>query len=281
MAHMFEFLNLTPRITDPEAPHPLPPLQDGIRFVDVTFSYPGSSHPVLKNFNLDIPAAKLVAIVGANGSGKSTLIKLLCRLHDPDSGSIQFDGLDLRSFSVDEVRQHISVLFQEPVHYSQTVAENIALGDLKNAPSQSRIEDAARSAGADEPVEALPDGYNTLLGKWFKGGEELSVGEWKRIALARAFVRSAPIVLLDEPTSALDPWAEADWVERLQAAVKDRTAIVITHRFTTAMHADLIYVMIGGEIIESGSHSELSERGGPYAQSWRSQMQASKASEHL
>ena len=172
-----------------------------------------------------------------------------------------------------ELRQRITVLFQEPVHYSATVQENIALGDLHAASGLEAVQTAARAAGADGPIERLPDGYDTLLGKWFKGGMDLSVGEWQRVALARAFLRRAPLILLDEPTSAMDPWAEADWLGRFRSLAKGHTALLITHRFTTAAYADRIYVMDKGQIVEAGTHRELLETGGAYAQSWKEQMQ--------
>ena len=206
-----------------------------------------------------------------NGAGKSTLVKLLCRLYDPDAGSVEFDGIDLRDLSVAEVRRTVSVLFQEPVHYSATVSENIAVGSPGDETDPAAVREAARSAGADECVQRLPDGYDNLLGKWFEGGAELSVGEWQRVALARAFLRRSPVIVLDEPTSAMDPWAEADWLARFRRLAAGRTAVVITHRFTTAMHADAIHVMSGGRVVESGSHEELVGAGGLYSQSWLAQ----------
>lgn len=278
LGNLFEFLELEPQVVDPPHPALLPVrLTEGVRgpsihFRDITFRYPGSQRPVLDAFNLAIPAGRIVAIVGPNGAGKSTLIKLLCRFYDPEIGRIEVDGVDLRDMSIEELQCSITVLFQEPVHYNATVAENIALGDLAALPSAAQIEVAARAAGADEPIARLPQGYDTSLGKWFAGGTELSVGEWQRIALARAFLRQAPIMVLDEPTGAMDSWAEADWLQRFRRLAAGHTAIVITHRFTTAMHADIIHVMDDGQIVESGSHHELLAHGGRYAQSWTAQM---------
>ncbi|MCB0226150.1 MAG: ATP-binding cassette domain-containing protein, partial [Anaerolineae bacterium] len=198
-------------------------------------------------------------------------IKLLCRFYDPEAGSIELDGQDLRRLPVEALRQQLTVLFQGPIHYSLTVAQNIALGQLAAEPSPAEIRAAARAAGADEPVGRLPQQYDTLLGKWFAGGAELSGGEWQRVALARAFLRQAPLILLDEPTSAMDSWAEADWMRRFRRLAAGRTAIIITHRFTTAMQADVIHVMAGGQIVESGSHPQLLTAGGRYAQSWHAQ----------
>jgi ATP-binding cassette subfamily B protein len=272
LGNLFEFLALQPRVTEPTYPAAAPQaLQTGIRFHQVTFRYPGSERVALHDFNLTIPAGKVVALVGPNGAGKSTLIKLLCRLYDPDAGRIEWDGIDLRDLEIAKLRRLIAVLFQQPVHYSGTVAENIALGSL-TAAGRAEIEKAARAAGADEPIARLPYGFETLLGKWFAGGTELSLGEWQRLALARAFLRQAPLVLLDEPTSAMDSWAEADWHERFRRLAAGRTVVIITHRFTTAMRADMIHVMAEGRIAESGPHQELLARGGLYARSWAAQL---------
>ena len=265
---LFEFLALKPSVGEPERLAPAPPqLEEAITFNRVTFSYPGSGRPALRDFDLKIEAGRFVAIVGLNGAGKSTLIKLLCRLYDPDAGSVEFDGTDLREMSVRELRRMISVLFQEPVHYSSTVAENIGVGSLNGADPPA-VRDAAEAAGADVCVRRLPKGYENLLGKWFEGGAELSVGEWQRVGLARAFLRRSPVIVLDEPTSAMDPWSEADWLTRFRRLAAGHTAVIITHRFTTAMHADVIHVMADGRIVESGSHDELVSSGGLYSQSW-------------
>jgi ATP-binding cassette subfamily B protein len=223
---------------------------------------------------LTVPAGQIVAIVGANGAGKSTLLKLLCRFYDPEAGLIDLDGFDIRHLSLDELHRQITVLFQLPVFYHATAGQNIAIGDLKASPSAVEVEAAARGAGAHQFIARLPRGYDTLLGKWFADGAELSGGEWQRIALARAFLRQAPIVVLDEPTSFMDSWAEARWLARFRTLVEGRTAIIITHRFTTAMQADMIHVMDEGQIVESGSHAELLAQAGLYAQSWRTQIQA-------
>ena len=273
LADLFEFLELEPKVRDPELPQPVPEtICDGLRFEAVNFSYPGVERQALQQFNLHIPAGKIVAIVGSNGAGKSTLIKLLCRFYDPDAGRITLDGVDLKAFRQDDLRSRITVLFQEPVHYNARARENIAMGRIDLPPQPGEVEQAAAMAGADRPIERLPRGYDTLLGKWFKDGTDLSVGEWQRVALARAFLRQAPLVLLDEPTSAMDPWAEADWLERFRELAAGRTAVLVTHRFTTAAYADIIHVMDEGQIVESGSHHELVQAGGRYAVSWNEQM---------
>lgn len=276
ISDLFEFLQIEPKVIDPSEPLSIPTkLQEGIHFRQVTFRYPGSDRAVLKNFNLTIPSGKIVAIVGDNGAGKSTLLKLLCRFYDPESGSIELDGKDMRDFSVKELQRQITVLFQMPVPFFVSAAQNIGLGDLSTTTNRAEIEAAARDAGVHETIMRLPQGYDSMLGKWFPGGNDLSGGEWQRLALARAFFRRAQIVILDEPTSAMDPWAEHDWLERFRTMAHGRTAVVITHRFTLAMRADIIHVMRAGQIVESGSHAELLAQDGLYSQSWKSQMQDS------
>jgi ATP-binding cassette subfamily B protein len=277
VGNLFKFLALKPGIVDPAEPVSCPnPLQQGIELQDVTFRYPGSETPALKNFSLSLPAGKIIAIVGANGAGKTTLFKLLLRFYDPESGSIKLDGTNIRDFSIKELWRLYSVLLQQPLNYHATVAESIAMSDLQLSASAEQIQAAARNAGADEFISRLPKGYETLLGKWFAEGSELSGGEWQRVAMARAYLRRSPIILLDEPTSFLDSWSETDWFTRLRTLCHGRTALVITHRFTVAMRADIIHVMDKGQIIESGSHDELVASDGFYAQSWIAQMKSNK-----
>ena len=277
LGDLFEFLALKPLVTDGKTR--VSDVEFGISFKNVSFSYPDSTQKALDDFTMEVPSGKIVAIVGPNGAGKSTLLKLLCRFYDPDNGAIEIDGRNLKDFAIDDLRRLITVLFQQPVHYNTTVRENILYGDLTPLNTASpwsaatcrsfgptdEIATALRAAGAEELVSRLPQKEETLLGRWFEGGTELSVGEWQRIALARAFLRRAPIIILDEPTSALDPWAEADWLERFRELAVGRTAIIITHKFTTAMHADVIHVMDHGRIVESGSHFRLLEKHGLYA----------------
>jgi ATP-binding cassette subfamily B protein len=272
LGNLFGFLDLRPGITDPPRPVPAPAnLRQGIHFRDVTFYYPGSDRPALKDFTLYIPAGKITSIVGVNGAGKTTLLKLLCRFYDPQKGRIELDGVDIRNFAVDDLRRRITMLFQFPLNYQSTVFDNIAAGDTEAKPDLASVKAAARNAGAHDLIVELPHGYDTLLGKAFADGVELSGGEWQRIATARAYLRQSPIILLDEPTSMMDSWTEADWFDRFRALARGRTAIIITHRFTVAMRADLIHVMHGGRIIESGTHESLIKRDGPYAQSWQAQ----------
>jgi len=232
----------------------------------------------LRHLNLELVAGQVIALVGPNGAGKSTVAKLLCRLYDPQEGRVLWDGMDLRDLRLADLRQAITMLFQEPVRYHATVAENIALGENAGlAVPPERIAEAAQAAGAEDLIARLPAGYETLLGKWFAGGVDLSVGEWQRLALARAFLRCAPLLILDEPTSAMDSWAETDWMGRFRDLVAGRTALVITHRFTTAMRADVIYVLEGQRIVESGTHAQLLALHGRYAASWYAQVQATPA----
>ena len=285
LGDLFEFLRLeteAPRITS-RAPAVVASLRQGIRLERVNFAYPAVARQALTNFSLDVAAGRTVAIVGPNGAGKSTILKLLCRFYEPTSGRILIDGRDIADRSPAEVRQLMSVLFQEPVRYSALVKGNVipgfsfertptAAGRPQGVPyEQSQLEAAVHAAGAEEIVARLPHGYDTLLGKWFDEGVELSGGEWQRLALARAFARDTPILLLDEPTSAMDSWAEAEWFDRLRQATAARTTIIITHRFTTAMQADIIHVMDDGRIAESGTHEELLSRAGRYAESWHAQ----------
>jgi ATP-binding cassette subfamily B protein len=270
--NLFEFLKLKPKQPALPVSRRLGrSLNSGICFEKVSFRYPGSEQTVLQDFNLAIPAGQIVAFVGENGAGKSTLIKLICRFYDPDLGRVLIDGIDLREMNPVELWRSVSVLFQEPVHYHENAGRNIAFGELASNPSDQRIIEAAKAAGAHDLIMRLPAGYETVLGKWF-GSAELSTGEWQRLALARAFLRQSPIMILDEPTSAMDSWAEADWMSRFRELAVGSTAILVTHRFTTAMQADIIHVMAGGRIIESGTHPELLEYNGKYALSWRQQM---------
>jgi ATP-binding cassette, subfamily B, bacterial len=276
LGNLFEFLALEPIVIEPAPEQAATPreLREEISFHNVSFSYPQSERRALDDFCLTISAGQVVALVGPNGAGKSTLVKLLCRFYDPTSGRVEIDGVNIKRISTRYLRRLITVLFQQPFHYNATVSENIRYGDLEHEPQLNEVEAAARAAGAEDIIAGLPEGYASILGKWFAGGTELSVGEWQRIALARAFLRQSPIIILDEPTSALDPWAEADWLLRFRQLAVGRTAIIITHRFTTAMHADIIHVMEHGRIVEAGSHHDLLDRDGLYADSWKRQMNA-------
>ncbi len=263
---LFEFLALEPEIVSPKEPAAAPVrLRQGIRFQNVTFSYPGADRPALEAFNLHVSAGKTTAIVGANGAGKSTLIKLLCRLYDPHEGAIEIDEVDIRRLKLGELRGLISALFQPSVQYADTIERNIRLGTSSTILDEYDVRRAGALSGASEFIDRLPQGYNAKVGKLFDGGADLSAGEWQRLALSRAFARPSAILLLDEPTSSLDPWAEGDWHSRLRVAAGDRTVLIITHRLATARYADQIHVMEHGRIVESGTHDALVAKGGRYA----------------
>lgn len=273
LGHLFEFLDRKPSVASPPSPaRPPERLEDGIRMTNVTFTYPGTDAPVLEEFNLFIPAGKIVAIVGENGAGKSTVFKLLARLYDPDSGTIEVDGCDLRSLDVDELRSRIAALFQLPVNYHASARESITMGNVALPPDLERMVGAATAAGIHERMLQLPHGYDSQLGKWFTDGQELSGGEWQRLALARALYRAAPIILLDEPTSRMDSWSEADWFDRFRRHTEGNTTLLITHRFSVARNADSIVVMKEGAIVEQGTHIELVANGGLYGSSWKRQV---------
>ena len=276
LEQLFAFLDLEPELADPAEPVSVPAaLREGITFRDVTFTYPGATRPSLEGLNLSLPAGQITAIVGTNGAGKSTLIKLLCRFYDVDAGHVEVDGHDVRAFRRTELQHAINVLFQKPVEHQDSARSNIALADL--GASDDQIVSAARAAGAHEVIENLPRGYDSILGRMFYEGAELSGGQWQRVALARAYLRPAPIVILDEPTSAMDSWSEMDWFRRFRTLVAGRTAAVVTHRFTVAMQADMIHVMADGRVVESGTHDELMAQGGRYAASWNEQTRQGRA----
>jgi len=236
-----------------------------IVFEHVTFRYPGTGHEALRDLSLRIAPGETVAIVGRNGAGKSTLIKLICRLYDPTEGRILLDGVDLRDIDPSDVRRLIGGMFQDYVTYQASAAENIGLGELERIEDRDAVEDAARKGGADSLLERLPDGWDTPLGKWFDGGVELSGGEWQKIALGRAFMRDARILVLDEPTSALDAQAEFELFARLRKLAEGRTAIYISHRFSTVRQADRILFLEHAELVEQGTHDQLMALGGRYA----------------
>jgi len=266
LTNLYEFLDLQPRVIVPASPRPMPqPMQRGITFEHVRFDYADATHATLDDISLTIHPGEHIALVGANGTGKTTLIKLLCRLYDPTAGRITIDGIDLRELDLTALRRHISIIFQDYAHYHLTARENIWLGNTIIASMDDQVMRAAREAGADQVIEKLPHGYDTRLGKWFNDGQELSIGEWQKIALARAFVRDAQIVVLDEPTSALDASAEYEVFQKFRALAQGRTTILISHRFSTVRMADCIYVLANGTIAESGSHEDLMRRGGEYA----------------
>lgn len=266
LANLYEFLDLKPRVVEPEQPKVLPQkMKQGITFNNVSFRYADSSRQALKNVSLTIKPGETVALVGENGSGKTTLIKLLCRLYDPTEGSITIDGVDLRLFDIADLRQQISVIFQDYAKYHFSAQENIRLGNINIEQNDANIFAAAIQSGAHDVITKLPQGYDTILGKLFDTGEELSIGQWQKVALARAFLRDSQVIVLDEPTSAMDPKAEHEIFKKFRDLIEDQAAILITHRLSTVKMADRIYVVDGGSIVESGSHQELMKQQGTYA----------------
>ena len=274
LANLYEFLDLKPKVVDPVQPKIIPqPIERGIVFNNVSFQYADSARQALKNINLTIKPNETIALVGENGSGKTTLIKLLCRLYDPTSGNIAIDGMDLQSFKIADLRRQISVIFQDYAKYHFSAKENIRLGNVELDAKDNNIFTAAMRSGAHDVITKLPHGYDTILGKLFDTGEELSIGQWQKVALARAFIRDSQVIVLDEPTSAMDPKAEYEIFKKFRELIEDRAAVLITHRLSTVKMADRIYVMDNGQIVESGTHDELIELQQSYARLFETQAQ--------
>jgi ATP-binding cassette subfamily B protein len=240
--------------------------EDGIRFENVSFTYPGANRPALVDISLHLPPGRSLDLVGENGSGKTTLVKLLSRLYEPDSGRVLLDGLDLREWDPEKLRARVSVIFQDFARYQFLMGENVGAGDVDEFSNESRWERAGEKGLASEFVDQLPKGYHTQLGRWFKDGQEISGGQWQKVALSRAFMREdADILVLDEPTAAMDASAEAQVFEHFRKLARNRIAILISHRFSTVRMADQIAVLSGGKMIEHGSHEQLLAADGVYA----------------
>jgi ATP-binding cassette subfamily B protein len=259
------FVEMLPRVG--RRPHGTAPSTfETICVQGVTFSYPEADRPAIHDVSLTIRRGEVVALVGENGSGKTTLAKVLCQLYQPQVGRICWDGIDLATVNPDQLRGSIAVLFQDFARYLFDVADNVGLGRVERREDQVGIEEAARQAGADEFISGLPAGYSTMLGRDFDGGVDLSLGQWQRIALARAFFRDAPLVVLDEPTAALDARREHELFDSLRALLCGRTVVLISHRFSSVVSADRIYVLKAGRVVEQGSHAELMRANGHYAE---------------
>ena len=264
---LFSFFEIEPEIVSPENPRAFPaPIREGFTFERVGFRYPGAERWAVRNLSFHLRAGEVLALVGENGAGKTTLVKLLARLYDPDEGRVLLDGHDLREYDLSEVRANIGVIFQDFVRYQLTVAENIAVGRIEARSDRPRIARAAASSTADEFIERLPRGYEQMVGKRLRDGVELSGGEWQKLAISRAYMRDAQLLILDEPTAALDARAEFEVFQRFKELSAGKTAVLISHRFSSVRMADRILVLVEGELEASGTHEELLTTSRRYAE---------------
>ncbi|MEP6938394.1 MAG: ABC transporter ATP-binding protein [Rudaea sp.] len=264
---LFSFFAIEPEILSPENPLPFPnPVREGFVFENVGFRYPGAERWAVRELDFTLRAGEVLAFVGENGAGKTTLVKLLARLYDPDEGRILLDGHDLKEYSLEALRANIGVIFQDFVRYYFSASDNIAVGRIEARDDAPRIAAAARRSLADEVVAKLPKGYEQMLGKLFRGGIDLSGGEWQKIAIARAYMREAQLLILDEPTAALDARAEFEVFQRFKELAAGKSAAIISHRFSTVRMADRIIVLVDGRIVESGTHAQLIDKAGRYSE---------------
>ncbi|NUQ27801.1 MAG: ABC transporter ATP-binding protein, partial [Acidobacteriaceae bacterium] len=272
LTDLIEFFRMEPTVRSDPKGLPAPnPIRQGFEFRNVSFTYPGTSRTVLKNFTFTLRPGERVALIGENGQGKTTIVKLITRLYDPTEGQILLDGRDLREYKLEELHHEIGVIFQDFMKYEMTARENIGVGRVDRKLDEGEIEYAAHKSLADTVVAKLEHGYDQLLGRRFEGGVELSGGEWQRIALARAYLRDAQLLILDEPTAALDARSELEVFERFAELTQGKMALLISHRFSTVRMADRIVVLSGGRLIEEGNHQKLMESGGLYAEMFEMQ----------
>ncbi len=267
----FEFLNLEEEIKALDPVKEITTISDNIVADNISFAYPGNDFKSISNVTLEVKKGEILALVGPNGAGKSTLARLLCRLYDPDAGTVRADGTDIRHFDPGEYRKMFSVIFQDFMLYNLSVGENIRMGDIENSDPSGRIRDTAAMTGIHDLIESFPNDYDTVIGNLFDDSRELSWGEWQKIALARALFRVAPVLILDEPSSALDAETEYDIFNRFRDIVKGRTSVLISHRFTNVSLADRIIVLDKGAVVETGTHEELMKKGGIYSSMYSKQ----------
>jgi ATP-binding cassette, subfamily B, bacterial len=267
LTDLLAFFAVRPKVLCKPNAIPAPrPIQQGFEFQEVSFVYPGTERLVLDNLNLRLEPGERIALIGENGQGKTTLVKLLTRLYDPTAGRILLDGVDLRDYDLEDICRQIAVIFQDFMRYEMPAAENIAMGHIEELNNHSKLVAAARKSRADSVIHRLPAGYEQMLGRRFEGGVDLSGGEWQKLALARAYLRDAQLLILDEPTASLDARSEHEVFQRFAELTKGKMALLISHRFSTVRMADRILVLEDGKIAEQGNHAELVANGGRYSE---------------